>query len=137
MKRLTLIRGFQNNPGLKKNAASPYVSSHLTLVISPKKLTIILTLVALSFVLAHVAVQYIRFFHGHPAQLGFLHQMNLNDENNLPTWYSSSILLFSSILLAMIGLANKHEGNPYTLEWLGLAAIFLYLSLDEASSLRQ
>ena len=131
------MRIFQSNPGLKKDTASPHASPHLTLVISPKKLALVLTLVVLSLILAHVAVQYMKFFQGHDVQLGFLHQLNLDEENNLPTWYSSSALLLSAILLAVIGLANKREGNPYTLEWLGLAAIFLYLSLDEAASLHE
>lgn len=131
------MRIFQSNLGLKKDTASPHASSHLTLVISPKKLAFVLTLVVLSLLIAHVAVQYLKFFQGHDVQLGFLHQLNLNEENNIPTWYSSSALLLSAILLAVIGLANKREGNPYTREWLGLAAIFLFLSLDEAASLHE
>jgi hypothetical protein len=135
--RLMPMRIFQCNPGLKKDTASPHASPHLTLVISPKKLALVLTLVVLSLLLAHVAVQYLNYFQGHDVQLGFLHQLNLAEENNIPTWYSSSALLLSAILLAVIGLANKREGNPYTREWLGLAAIFLYLSLDEAASLHE
>jgi hypothetical protein len=131
------MRDIQHSPGLKKDAASLHASPHLTLVISPKKLALGLTLVVLSLILAHVAVQYIKFFQGHPTLFGFHHQLNLDDESNLPTWYSSSALLLSAILLAVIGLANKREGNPYTREWLGLAAIFLYLSLDEAAELHE
>ena len=131
------MRDIQHSPGLKKDAASLHASPHLTLVISPKKLALGLTLVVLSLILAHVAVQYIKFFQGHPTLFGFHHQLNLDDENNLPAWYSSSALLLSAILLAVIGLANKREGNPYTREWFGLAAIFLYLSLDEAASFHE
>jgi hypothetical protein len=128
---------FQSSLGLKKDAASTQGSHHLTMVISPKKLALVFTLVVLSLILAHVGVQYLKFFQGHNYLLGFERQLNLDNENNLPTWYSSSALLLSAILLAVIGLANKREGNPYANQWLVLAAIFLYLSLDEAASLHE
>jgi hypothetical protein len=128
---------FQKNRGQENDAASLHPLSYVTLVISPRKVALVLTLVVLSLILAHVGVQYLKFFHGHDVQLGFLHKLSVNEENNLPTWYSSSALLLSAMLLAVIGLANKREDNLYTLHWLGLAAIFLYLSLDEAASLHE
>jgi hypothetical protein len=131
------MREIQANPGLKKDAAVPHASSPLTLVISPRKVALVLTLVVLSLVLAHVCVQYLKFFQGHDYQLGFERQLNLDNENNIPTWYSSSALLFSAILLTVIGLANRSRRNPSAFQWLGLAAIFLYLSLDEAASLHE
>jgi hypothetical protein len=127
----------QDNPGLKKDAASPHASPHLTLVISPRKLACVLALVVLSLLLAHVGVQCIRFLSGHDNLFGFVRQLNLDEENNIPTWYSSSALLLSAILLAVIALANKRMGNPYTVQWFGLTAIFFYLSLDEAASLHE
>ena len=135
--RFKPLRVFQANPVLKKDGASPHTSLLFTLVISPRKVALVLTLVVLSLILAHVYVQYLKFFHGHDTQLGFERQLNLDNENNIPTWYSSSTLLFSAILLAVIGLANKRWSHPYAFQWLGLAAIFLYMSLDEAASLHE
>ena len=131
------MRIYQSTPGLKKDSAPPYASPHFTLMISPKKLALVLTLVVLSLIIAHVTVEYIRFFQGHDVLLGFERLLNLNYENNIPTWYSSSALLLSAMLLAVIALVNKREGKPYTLQWFVLAAIFLYLSLDEAASLHE
>ena len=135
--RFRPLRVFRANPGLKKDKASPHTFPPFTLLISPRKVALVLTLVVLSLILAHVCVQYLKFFHGHDTQLGFERQLNLDNENNIPTWYSSSTLLFSAILLAVIGLANKRRSNPYAFQWLGLAAIFLYMSLDEAASLHE
>jgi hypothetical protein len=135
--RFKPVRIFQANPGLEKDAAAPLASPPFTLVISPRKVALVLTLVVLSLILAHVGVEYIKFFHNHPGQLGFEYQLNLDNENNIPTWYSSSALLLSALLLAVIGLAYKRRGNPYAFQWLGLAAIFLFLSLDEAASLHE
>jgi hypothetical protein len=86
---------------------------------------------------SHVGVQCVQFFSGHDFLLGFGRQLNLNNENNIPTWYSSSALLLSAMLLTVIGLAKKQGDNPYAFHWLGLAGIFFYLSLDEAASLHE
>ena len=128
---------FQKNRGQENDASSLSASSHVTLVISPKKVALVLILVVLGLTAAHVGSRYLRFFQGHAHQLGFERQLNLDQENNIPTWYSSSALLLSAILLTVIGLANKQRGNPYSYHWLGLAAIFLFLSLDEAASLHE
>lgn len=128
---------FEVNPGIEKDEAAPQASPSFTLVIFPRKVALLLTLVVLSLVLAHVGVEYLKFFHGHVRLLGFQRQLNLDSENNIPTWYSSSTLLLSALLLAVIGLANKRKNDPFAFQWLGLAAIFLYLSLDEAASLHE
>lgn len=52
-------------------------------------------------------------------------------EANIPTWYASAILLFSSALLAVIAVATQQSGGRYVRHWRALALIFLYLSLDE------
>lgn len=127
----------QNNRGQLNEASSQPLPSHATLVISPKKVALVLILVVLGLIAANAGTRYLLFVKGHEYQLGFERQFNLDKENNIPTWYSSSALLISAILLTVTGLTNKQRGNPYTYHWLGLAAIFLYLSLDEAASLHE
>lgn len=134
---LRTLRDVQKNPSQENEAASLYPFSHYSLTISPRRLALAMTMVVLSLVVAHVCVQYFKFFLGHETQLGLERQFNLAKENNIPTWYSSSALLLSAVLLGMIGLVNKREDNPYTLHWFGLAAIFLFLSIDEAASLHE
>ena len=127
---------FQKHRG-QKNASTLHAFSGATFAVSPKKLAIVLILLVLALLAAHLATQYLWFFKGHEYQLGFLRQFDVDEENNIPTWYSSSALLLSAILLTVIGLTNKQGGKPYAYHWLGLAAIFLYLSLDEAASLHE
>jgi len=128
---------YQNNPGQQNVVSTQHAPCCVTLVISPKKVAVILILVVLGLIAAHAGTRYLRFFQGHEYQLGFERQFNLDKENNIPTWYSSSALLLSALLLTVTGFANKQRGNPYTYHWLGLAAIFLFLSLDEAASLHE
>jgi hypothetical protein len=62
---------------------------------------------------------------------------SLNREANIPTWYSSSTLLVSSLLLAIITVAQKDISSPYSRHWGALALIFLYLSLDETAIIHE
>lgn len=84
-----------------------------------------------------MATQALRVYGGHDFQLGFQRQFNLDLENNIPSWYASSALLFCAVLLGVIGITKQYEHAPRFRQWFGLAAIFLYLSLDEAASLHE
>jgi hypothetical protein len=84
-----------------------------------------------------VATQYIKYVYGHEFQLGLVRLLDLEGENNLPSWYSSFALLLSSALLGIIGLHRKREANPYARHWLALAIVFLCLSIDEAASIHE
>ncbi|MBW1712142.1 MAG: hypothetical protein JRJ59_03240 [Deltaproteobacteria bacterium] len=58
---------------------------------------------------------------------------SLNKEANLPTWFSTILLFFSSCLLGLIAALNLKDGRRFRYHWLILALIFLALSLDEAA----
>lgn len=61
---------------------------------------------------------------------------NLRNERSIPTLYSSIALFLASILLMLIAQAHKKSQNPY-MQWAILAIIFLFLSIDEASSIHE
>lgn len=109
----------------------------MTLMISPKKLRQILTLVVLCLTLASLAGQFSTYFLGHGTLKGFVRLFYLDYENNIPTWYSSSALLLCSLLLATIAVAKKRDGAHYVFHWTALSIIFLFLSLDEAASVHE
>jgi hypothetical protein len=56
---------------------------------------------------------------------------NLDFERNVPTWFSSFLLLVDGMLLVLIAYYSKIQGKPYFLHWLGLGLIFFVLSMDE------
>jgi hypothetical protein len=89
------------------------------------------------FILVHAAVQVAKFRFGHDHLLGFNPLFDLNVESNVPTWYSSSVFLITAAALAVISLAHARRGDRFTRHWLGLALIFLYLSLDESSRMHE
>lgn len=59
--------------------------------------------------------------------------LSTNSEANLPTW-ASTLLLGAGATLAWLIEAAERDGRA---RWYGLAAIFLYLSLDEAGRLHE
>ena len=64
-------------------------------------------------------------------------RFNLGAEESLPTWYSSFQLLGCAALLLLIGLRARRQKKPFFRHWLGLAGLFLYISIDEIATFRE
>lgn len=58
------------------------------------------------------------------------HQVSLNDEHNISTFFSALLLLAAASLLALVGRLTADRRH-----WWGLAAVFLFLAVDEAAEL--
>ena len=63
--------------------------------------------------------------------------LSVDEEGNIPTFFSASMLLFAAILLGIIRAFKQKVSNPYTFHWLSLAFVFLYLAFDEAASIHE
>jgi hypothetical protein len=61
--------------------------------------------------------------------------LDLDSESSISTWFSSSTLLFCAVLLTVIASHHGQEDTRYGRRWKILAVIFLFMSLDEATSL--
>lgn len=72
---------------------------------------------------------YSKYWLGHGNLKGMIQFFHLNRENNLPTFYSALAIILCSLLLYVVSLSKK---SIEKLQWQGLSAIFLFLSLDEA-----
>jgi len=57
--------------------------------------------------------------------------LDVDREANIPTWFSSSVLLLCSALLAAITSSVKTRGDHYTPYWGIMSVIFVLLSVDE------
>jgi hypothetical protein len=58
---------------------------------------------------------------------------NVDKEKNLPTWFSSAILMLAACLVWQVGTQVKAVGGPFLRHWRGLAAVFAAMSLDEVA----
>lgn len=67
----------------------------------------------------------------------FVRMFNINREQSIPTWYSSSMLLLGALATGLIAFVKRRRGEPYRNMWLLLALLFVYLSADEGAGLHE
>lgn len=60
-----------------------------------------------------------------------------NSETNVPTWFSSALLLAAAVTAGLVGALVRRAGGRDGGRWLALAATLGLLSLDEASALHE
>lgn len=58
-------------------------------------------------------------------------------EANIPTWFSSILLVLVAFLLGVIGGLQRGRKDPYWIHWALLSLIFTYLSLDESAVIHE
>jgi len=103
---------------------------HISL--SPSTIARVLGVIALLLVLASVAGQLSKFLLGHGHLKGLVPLFNLDQEQNIPTYFSALLMIFASLLLAVIAvLDGKHRTHDVS-KWAILSFGFLYMAYDEA-----
>jgi hypothetical protein len=109
------------------------------LPVSPKKVVLILLAIIIGLSIANLWGQHYKIFWGNDEfVLKIVDKFDLDLEaNNLPTWYQSSTLLLCSFLLLVIMFIRKSLKDIDTKFWGLMAAVFLYLSIDEAVSIHE
>ena len=100
--------------------------------IDPKKVAVILGFIVITFTFVNIAIQTAKFVYSHPFIYGLAPFFDLDKEANMPTYFSSILLLFSAFLLGIIAALIKKENKPYAYHWALLSIVFVYLSIDEA-----
>jgi hypothetical protein len=92
---------------------------------------------AILIVAAGIILIAVKFVYHHDYLLGFAPRFDLDGENSVPAWFSSIILFLSSCLLLLSGFLDRQRSSCRFPYWIGLAAIFLALSLDESASFHE
>jgi hypothetical protein len=108
-----------------------------TFTVDRRSLLRLLVALAIAVFLLHYAVMYLRFVHDREFLLGFAGFLNVDEEESLATYVQTLQLLGAAVLLFAIGRRVRRIGAAHAFGWLSLAAIFLYLSLDEATLLHE
>ena len=102
--------------------------------LKPRRTAQFFTLIVMCLTLAHIALLITRFYFGSSFGLALF---DLDNEKNIPTLFSSVALLFCSGLLWIIALSKRKENSTGFLYWVGLAAIFIFLSIDETATIHE
>jgi hypothetical protein len=69
--------------------------------------------------------------------LALMRLFDVSSERNVPTWFSSSLLLSCGLLAAGVGLLARRAGTAGLMPWLLFALLLTGLSLDEAAALHE
>ena len=62
---------------------------------------------------------------------------NTDGERNVPTWFSAVLLVTIALVSFGVSTVLRDRGLPLRWYWLGLAAVFTFLSLDELAGLHE
>jgi hypothetical protein len=63
--------------------------------------------------------------------------VDVSEEANITSWFSSSLLLLSALILLLIARLKLVEKDRYARHWAFLSFIFFFLSLDETAGLHE
>ena len=69
--------------------------------------------------------------------VAFIDLFSVNLEDSIPTWFSTLLLFLSNVLLTFIWGVKKRKDDRWKSHWLGLAIIFLFLSIDEGAGVHE
>lgn len=97
----------------------------------PSKMALLLVGIICALLAANVATFGLAAIFGFEELSAPLRLIRLDKEQNLPTFYSSVLLLSSSLLLMTIWYKAKLTQDSQRNYWLGLALIFMFLAIDE------
>jgi hypothetical protein len=62
---------------------------------------------------------------------------DVNSEGNVPTWFSSMLLMGCALAAALLAALGRRAGGRDARYWVALAAVLSLLSLDEAAGLHE
>lgn len=105
----------------------------MTITYEPKRVVVLLGTIIICLIVANSVGIVSKYYFGR-SRLGIF---DLDKEGNLPTLYSSVMILSCGNLLAVIATARKRQEKRDYLYWAGLAVIFIFLSVDEGISLHE
>lgn len=136
-------RSVNTQPGIRVHHAAREITglTQLTIPINAQSVARVLTMIALCLALLSIGARYIEELIGEenltPLVSNFLWTLGVDHEESIPTWYSTSLLLGCAGLLGVISLAKRASQDRFARHWVGLALIFLYLSIDEGAALHE
>lgn len=114
--------------------------------INPTRVLIILGVIIVALVGLSIWGQYLRFNPGaftvrNPIDEFFIDLLMrafyVDLEANIPTYFNTIILFIPALLLGIISAWKYSIKDKFKFHWIGLALIFLYLSMDEAAALHE
>ena len=105
--------------------------------ISPIKIRNLLVNCSIALILASLVIEYLQFGLNIKSGYGTVRLFRLDSEDNIPTWFSSVLLLFNALLLFLISGQPLPLVKRFRNHWLVLGVLFLFVSIDEFTQLHE
>jgi hypothetical protein len=124
-------RGTEIRRGAAAGAAGRYEVS-----ITPWAVTRVLLIVTLGLLACHAGLS---LYHYRVAKVHWLVRQlfDVDQENNLPTWFSGFLLLLTSGFLWFCARQKRADGDRWSRYWQVLAWGFLLMSVDEIAGIHE
>ena len=106
------------------------IIKHINL--NPTKIASVLAVIATLLVVASIAGQFSKYMLGHDYLMGFVPLFNVDQERNIPTFFSVFLMLIIVFILVAITIQNRMQGKEHSVSWAILAFGFMFMSYDEA-----
>jgi hypothetical protein len=100
-------------------------------------ITRVLVAVAVFLIVASIGGQLIRYLTSFDFPETFIRLFFLGYEQNCPTYFISSLELFSALLLLLISVQERKRKSANVLRWTGLSLVFFYIALDEMITIHE
>jgi hypothetical protein len=107
----------------------------IKIAVAPRSIVKSLMIGVIFFTIVSVAIQIGKYVYDF--QDDWLDLFNVDQELNFPTWYSALMIAFCAILLRIIAIGKKQQGDRFTPDWRLLSLIFGFLAIDEIVSIHE
>jgi uncharacterized BrkB/YihY/UPF0761 family membrane protein len=115
----------------------PHMNTYRFIKVNKSRIILVLGLVAFLLVLFSIIGQLL-LKPTQPVHIqGIITLFDLAAEGNLPTYYSSVLLLIAALLLFVVTLMERTIKSRYVPYWAFLTIGFIYLSMDEMLMLHE
>jgi hypothetical protein len=120
----------------RKNHRGRTESGTYSVSLSPAALAKILSIATVSLLACHGALA---FYHYQISELPWLllQLFDVDQENNLPTWFSELLLLISSACLFVCARRKRAVGDAWTGHWYVLCVGFFAMAIDEIAGIHE
>lgn len=113
----------------------------LSLNLNPRKIAIVLGLIAVLLALQSIYADHLLFNvlgkNSDTTLARLLELLSINTHQSVPIWYSTILFFLAASLLAWIALTGRARSEPHSPYWTGLALAFLYISMDKGTTIHE
>lgn len=126
-----------NNESPSRNNMDLSFYTSQTLILSRKIFIQCISFIALLLFIFSILGQFYRYFFNAGQERYITHFFNLDKENNIPTYFTSVLLLLNSALTLLIAATNRKIKVKYSRNWYLISLLLFIMSMDEILMLHE